>query len=140
MKGEIQRMKEGSLNAKRSGLTDFIEARIDLVMILFLLLIVAPLVYFVARSTVWAAIVPVGAAWAGLISKEIPQEKLITMGGVAQGLGLVVTLFGLGQVIGPAIAAHNVEMVGYGVSIKIEATITGLLISVILSAVSARLS
>ena len=133
-------MREASLNTKKTFLSGFVKERIDLVMIFFLLLIVAPLVYFVARSTVWAAIVPVGAAWAGLISKETPQEKLITMGGVAQGLGLVVTLYGLGQVIGPAIAAHNVEMVGYGVSIKIEATITGLLISVILSAVSARLS
>ncbi|WP_448589438.1 hypothetical protein [Thermodesulfobium sp.] len=133
-------MREASLNTKKTFLSGFVKERIDLVMIFFLLLIVTPLVYFVARSTVWAAIVPVGAGWAGLISKETPQEKLITMGGVAQGLGLVVTLYGLGQVIGPAIAAHNVEMVGYGVSIKIEATITGLLISVILSAVSARLS
>ncbi|HEM56376.1 MAG TPA: hypothetical protein ENO30_06430 [Thermodesulfobium narugense] len=133
-------MNKTDLSTKKSVLQEFVQKRIDLVMIMFLLLIVAPLVYFVARSTVWAAIVPVGAAWAGLISKETPQEKLITMGGVAQGLGLVVTLYGLGQVIGPAIAAHNVEMVGYGVSIKIEATITGLLISVILSAISARLS
>ncbi|AWB10604.1 hypothetical protein TDSAC_1262 [Thermodesulfobium acidiphilum] len=133
-------MNKTDLSTKKSVLQEFVQKRIDLVMIMFLLLIAAPLVYFVARSTVWAAIVPVGAAWAGLISKETPQEKLITMGGVAQGLGLVVTLYGLGQVIGPAIAAHNVEMVGYGVSIKIEATITGLLISVILSAISARLS
>ncbi|AEE14906.1 hypothetical protein Thena_1289 [Thermodesulfobium narugense DSM 14796] len=133
-------MKEIELSTKKSTLQGFVRDRIDLVMITFLLLVAAPLVYFIARSTVWAAIVPVGAAWAGLISKESPQEKLITMGGVAQGLGLVVTLYGLGQVIGPAIAAHNVEMVGYGVSIKIEATITGLLISVILSAISARLS
>ncbi|MFH1539258.1 MAG: copper amine oxidase N-terminal domain-containing protein [bacterium] len=87
----------------------------------------------VMLSTYWAAIVIIGTSFAGLFSTEDYAEKLVTMGSTAQGLGLICTLFGLGLVIGPAIATHNIAAIGYGIYVKIEPTITGLSLSIIMN-------
>ena len=92
-----------------------------------------PLVLTLMLSTYWAAIVAVGTAFAGLMSTEDYSEKLVTMASSAQGLGLICTLFGLGLIIGPAIATHNIAAIGYGIYVKIEPTITGLAISFFLN-------
>jgi len=105
-----------------------------------LLFVVTPLVLFFAKSTVWAAMVPAGTALVGLLSKENFGDKLVTMAATAQGLGLIFTLLGLGQIIGPAIAAHNVDAIGYGLSVKIEASVMGLSLSLTLNAIISRLS
>lgn len=111
------------------------EERIIIGMILF---VVTPLVLLIAKSTYWAAMVPVCSAFVGLVSKEELNEKLATMSDTALGVGLVCTLLGLGMIIGPAIAAHNVDAIGYGVSVKIEATVTGISLSLILNAIISR--
>lgn len=104
-----------------------------------LLFVVTPLVLFFTRSTVWAAMVPAGTAFVGLLSKENFGDKLVTMAATAQGLGLIFTLLGLGQIIGPAIAAHNVDAIGYGLSVKIEASVMGLSLSLTLNSIISRL-
>lgn len=92
-----------------------------------------PLVLTLMLSTYWAVVVAVGTAFAGLMSTEDYSEKLVTMASSAQGLGLICTLFGLGLVIGPAIATHNIAAIGYGIYVKIEPTITGLALSYLLN-------
>ncbi|MEW6202926.1 MAG: copper amine oxidase N-terminal domain-containing protein [bacterium] len=92
-----------------------------------------PFVLAVMLSTYWAAIVAIGTSIAGLFSTEDYSEKLVTMASSAQGLGLICTLFGLGLVIGPAIATHNIAAIGYGIYVKIEPTITGLALSFLLN-------
>lgn len=87
----------------------------------------------VMLSTWWAAIVVVGTSFAGLFSTEDYGDKLITMGSTAQGLGLICTLFGLGLIIGPAIATRNIDAIGYGIYVKIEPTITGLSLSILMN-------
>lgn len=111
------------------------EERIIIGIILF---VVTPLILLIAKSTYWAAMVPVCSALVGLISKEDLNGKLATMADTALGVGLVCTLLGLGMIIGPAIAAHNVDAIGYGVSVKIEATVTGISLSLILNAIISR--
>lgn len=108
--------------------------------IAILIFIVTPLVLMIARSTFWAAMVPVTTALSGLLSREEIIDKLATMADTALGTGLVCTLLGLGQIIGPAIAAHNVDAIGYGISVKIEATVTGITLSLILNILIARMS
>ncbi len=84
-------------------------------------------------STYWAAIVAVGTCIVGLVSTEPYEEKLVTMASAAQGFGLICTLFGLGLLIGPAIASRDIAAIGYGIYVKIEPTITGLSLSIMLS-------
>lgn len=104
------------------------------------LLIFALGVLFVSKSTFWAALVPTGTALVGLLSKEDIENKLLTMSTTAPAFGLICTLLGLGQVIGPAIANHDVDAIGYGISVKIEASVCGLAIWIFLSTVIARMS
>lgn len=103
-----------------------------------LIFIVTPLVLLFFRSTYWAAMVPVVTAFVGLLSKEDWTNKMVTMAATAQGTGLLMTLLGLGQVIGPAIAAHNVDAIGYGIAVKIEASVMGIGLSVIFNGLIAR--
>lgn len=109
----------------------------DRVVIGLLLFFVTPLVILYARSHYWAAVVPVGTALVGLFSREDWENKLITMASTAQGLGLMTTLLGLGQVIGPAIAAHDVDAIGFGISVKIEASVMGIGLSILLNGIIA---
>ena len=62
------------------------------IILALLLFVVTPLVLFFAKSTVWAAMVPAGTAFVGLLSKENFGDKLVTMAATAQGLGLIFTL------------------------------------------------
>lgn len=98
----------------------------DLGVILFTLLLVAPLVAFFARSHGWAAMVPAGSALAGILSRETFHNRLATMASSAMGLGILGTMLGLGFIIGPAVANHDVTSIGFGISVKIEASVTGL--------------
>lgn len=104
----------------------------------FFLFVMAPVVLFSAKSSFWAAMVPTGTALVGLFSREDTENKLITMSTTAPAFGLIFTLLGLGQIIGPAIAAHNVDAIGYGIGVKIESSVCGLAIWIFLSVVIAR--
>ncbi len=104
----------------------------------FLLFVAAPLVLFAAKSSFWAAMVPTGTALVGLLSREDTENKLITMSTTAPAFGLIFTLLGLGQIIGPAIAAHNVDAIGYGIGVKIESSVCGLALWIFLSVLIAR--
>lgn len=104
----------------------------------FLLFVMAPAVLLAAKSSFWAAMVPTGTALVGLLSREDTENKLITMSTTAPAFGLIFTLLGLGQIIGPAIAAHNVDAIGYGIGVKIESSVCGLAIWIFLSVVIAR--
>ncbi len=66
-------------------------------------------------STYWAAIVILITSAIGLISTESYTDKLVTMASTAQGAGLICTLFGLGLLIGPAIAQRDIAAIGYGI-------------------------
>ncbi|MEW5945167.1 MAG: copper amine oxidase N-terminal domain-containing protein [bacterium] len=103
----------------------------DKILIAIILFGATPFILYgpVILSTYWAAVVAVGTSIAGLMSTEDYSEKLVTMANSAMGLGLICTLFGLGLVIGPAIATHNIAAIGYGIYVKIEPTITGLAVS-----------
>ena len=116
----------------------FLRIKHDRKIVAFTLFLVTPLVLLIARSTYWAAAVPVGVSFAGLLSREDYEYKLATMADTALGLGLILTLLGLGQIIGPAIVEHDVSKIGYGVSVKIEATVTGIFLSLILNTLIAR--
>lgn len=105
----------------------------DLILIGLILLAGGPLVMKIMLSTWWAVIVVCGTCYAGLLSTEDYADKLVTMGSTAMGFGLICTLFGLGLVIGPAIATHNIAAIGYGIYVKIEPTITGLSLSIIMN-------
>lgn len=102
-----------------------------------LFFVITPLVLLFARSHYWAALVPVGTGLAGLFSREDWENKLVTMAATAQGLGLMTTLLGLGQVIGPAIAAHDVDAIGFGIAVKIEASVMGIGLSLLLNGIIA---
>ncbi len=105
-------------------------------LVLFLMLTLGMyLVMFsgVMLSTCWAALVILITALVGLVSTETYTDKLLTMASTAQGAGLICTLFGLGLLIGPAIAARDIAAIGYGIYVKIEPTITGLCISILFS-------
>jgi len=84
-------------------------------------------------STYWVGIVILITSAIGLISTETYTDKLVTMASTAQGGGLICTLFGLGLLIGPAIADSDIAAIGYGIYVKIEPTITGLTLSIILN-------
>lgn len=84
-------------------------------------------------STYWAAMVAIGTCVVGMLSTETYEDKLVTMASTAQGIGLICTLFGLGLLIGPAIANRDISAIGYGIYVKIEPTITGLFISLLLN-------
>lgn len=105
---------------------------------IFIALVLSAGVWFiiyggVMMSTYWAAIVAIGTSIVGLVSTEEYEEKLVTMASTAQGLGLICTLFGLGLLIGPAIASRDINSIGYGIYVKIEPTITGLSLSILLN-------
>lgn len=102
------------------------------------LLVMTLVVLFAAKSTYWAAMVPALTALVGLFSREDTEGKLFTMSNLAPAFGLIFTLLGLGQIIGPAIAEHNVDALGYGIGVKIEATVCGLGIRIFLEAVVSR--
>lgn len=104
----------------------------------FLLFIFTPLILIISRSTFWAAMVPIGTSLVGLLSKEDWEDKLVTMSATAPAFGLIFTFLGLGQIIGPAIAAHNVDAIGYGIAVKIEASVCGLSLWIILNTIIAR--
>jgi len=87
----------------------------------------------ILMSTYWAGIVILVMSAIGLVSNESYQDKLVTMASTAQGAGLICTLFGLGLLIGPAIAQRDIEAIGFGIYVKIEPTITGLALSIILN-------
>ena len=84
-------------------------------------------------STYWVGIVILITSTVGIFSTEPYTEKLVTMASTAQGAGLICTLFGLGLLIGPAIAEHDIAAIGYGIYVKIEPTITGLALSLLMS-------
>lgn len=98
-----------------------------------LLLLICPLVAWGANSHFWAAMVPAGAALSGVLSRETYHNRLATMAASAMGLGILGTMLGLGFVIGPAVASHDVSSIGFGISVKIEASIAGLGLSWILN-------
>jgi len=87
----------------------------------------------VMMSTYWAAIVILITSLIGVFSTETYSDKLVTMASTAQGAGLICTLFGLGLLIGPAIAQRDIAAIGYGIYVKIEPTITGLSLSILLN-------
>lgn len=107
----------------------------DRKVIAFLLFILTPFILWIARSTFWATMVPIGTSLVGLLSKEEWEDKLVTMSATAPAFGLIFTFLGLGQIIGPAIAAHNVDAIGYGISVKIEASVCGLTLWIFLNTV-----
>lgn len=87
----------------------------------------------IMMSTYWAAIVILVTSTVGLVSTETYADKLVTMASSAQGAGLICTLFGLGLLIGPAIANRDIAAIGYGIYVKIEPTITGLALSILMN-------
>lgn len=99
---------------------------------LFLLLPVPFFILFVSRSTYWATLVPVGTALVGMFSSGSYEDKIDIMSDTSPYLGLIITFLGLGEIVGPAIAQHNVDMIGYGIAIKIEASICGMLIRILI--------
>lgn len=99
---------------------------------LFLLLPVPFFILFVSRSTYWATLVPIGTALVGMFSSGNYEDKIDIMSDTSPYLGLIITFLGLGEVVGPAIAQHNVDMIGYGIAIKIEASICGMLIRILI--------
>lgn len=105
----------------------------DKIFILAVLGVGVPIVLIFMLSTYWAAMVPIVTCIVGLVSKEEYKEKLVTMANTAQGIGLICTLFGLGLLIGPAIADRNIHAIGYGIYVKIEPTITGLVLSILMN-------
>jgi len=105
----------------------------DQILIFIILTVGVYLITTYMYSTYWAAIVAIGTGIVGMVSKETYTEKLVTMASSAQGLGLICTLFGLGLLIGPAIAERDIAAIGYGIYVKIEPTITGLTLSIILN-------
>ncbi len=107
----------------------------DVVVLLLCLVVLAPVIATFARSHMWAALVPCGTALSGVLSRERYHNRLATMAESAMGLGLIGTLLGLGFIIGPAVASHDVSAIGYGISVKIEASITGLGLSLLLNTI-----
>ncbi len=105
----------------------------DLAVMLVCLLVLTPAIALLARSHAWAALVPAGTALTGALSRERYAGRLVSMAASAQGLGLIGTLLGLGLIIGPAVASQDVSAIGYGISVKIEASIAGLGLSLILN-------
>ena len=103
----------------------------DKILILLILAVGVPLILSFMLSTVWAAAVAIGTCIVGLVSTETFEDKIVTMANSAQGFGLICTLFGLGLLIGPAIAARDIHAIGYGIYVKIEPTITGLSLSIL---------
>ena len=110
----------------------------DKILIGLILGVVVPLIILLTFSAYWAAFVAIGTGIIGLISTEPYEGKLVTMANTAQGLGLICTLFGLGLLIGPAIAERDIAAIGYGIFVKIEPTVTGLFLSIIMSAMVAN--
>jgi len=104
-----------------------------LIVILVVLAVGVPCIFAFMLSTAWAAMVPIIACIVGLVSTEEYGDKIVTMANTAQGAGLICTLFGLGLLIGPAIANRDIHAIGYGIYVKIEPTITGLALSIIMS-------
>jgi hypothetical protein len=105
----------------------------DMVVIALFLAVGIPLALHFMLSTYWVCIVILITSAIGLISTETYEDKLVTMASTAQGAGLICTLFGLGLLIGPAIAQRDIAAIGYGIYVKIEPTITGLTLSIILN-------
>jgi len=105
----------------------------DSIIIGLFLAVGVPLVFTVMFSTAWAAIVIIGTSVVGLVSTETYEDKIVTMANTGQGMGLICTLFGLGLLIGPAIAERDIAAIGYGIYVKIEPTITGLSLSILLN-------
>jgi uncharacterized membrane protein len=105
----------------------------DMAVILFFITAVMYLATHLMLSTWWVGIVILTTSAIGLISTEPYIDKLVTMASTAQGAGLICTLFGLGLLIGPAIALHDIAAIGYGIYVKIEPTITGLSLSIFLN-------
>lgn len=99
---------------------------------LFLLLPVPFFILFVSRSTYWATLVPVGTALVGMFSLGSYEDKIDIMSDTSPYLGLIITFLGLGEIVGPAIAQHNVDMIGYGIAVKIEASVCGMLIRILI--------
>lgn len=99
---------------------------------IFLLFPIFFFILLVSRSTYWAALVPVGTALVGIFSSGTLEDKIDIMSDTSPYLGLVITFLGLGEVVGPAIASHNVDMIGYGIAVKIEASICGMLIRILI--------
>jgi len=122
-----------------AALKDGVRDLADKWVIGFILLVVAPATLRL-ESSYWTAAVPIGAALTGVMSREKYTDKLVTIANAAQGLGLMFTLIGLGLIIGPAIREHNVPKIGYGISVKIQATIVGLFISLVMNALVAQRS
>lgn len=105
----------------------------DMIIIFFILSVGVLLITNFMYSTWWAALVAIGTCVVGTLSTENYSDKLVTMASTAQGIGLICTLFGLGLLIGPAIANRDISAIGYGIYVKIEPTITGLTISLLLN-------
>jgi hypothetical protein len=105
----------------------------DKILIGLVLGVAVPCIIIFMLSTWWAAAVAIVTCIVGLVSTEEYEEKLVTMAGTAQGVGLICTLFGLGLLIGPAIANRDIHAIGYGIYVKIEPTITGLSLSIIMN-------
>jgi hypothetical protein len=105
----------------------------DKIVIAIFLAAGVPLVLLTMFSTYWAAMVLIGTCVVGLVSTETYEDKIVTMANTAQGMGLICTLFGLGLLIGPAIAERDIAAIGYGIYVKIEPTITGLSLSILLN-------
>ncbi len=111
---------------------------IDKIIIGILLIVISPIAYFFTQSSYWAAMVPVGTALIGLLSKEDMKNKLMTMADVSMSFGLLGTLVGLGPIIGPAIAKGDKVGIGYGLAIVVQTTIFGILIAIFINAIVAR--
>jgi hypothetical protein len=109
----------------------------DKILIGFILFGVSFFTLFYLRSSFWSTLVPVGTALAGILSKENWEDKLTTMADTALGIGLISTLLGLGTIVAPAIATRNIEALGFGISVKIEASVVGLTIAVCLNVIIA---
>jgi len=105
----------------------------DMIVIGFFLTVCMVLAINYMLSTWWVCIVILITSAIGLVSTETYEDKLVTMASTAQGAGLICTLFGLGLLIGPAIAQRDINAIGYGIYVKIEPTITGLVLSIILN-------
>ncbi len=122
----ILRAVLGALRGKPEGWKDMI------VILLFITVVMALATHFMLSSW-WVGIVILTTAAIGLVSTESYEDKLVTMASTAQGAGLICTLFGLGLLIGPAIASRDIAAIGYGIYVKIEPTITGLGLSIFLN-------
>lgn len=105
----------------------------DMIVILIFIAVVMPMAVNFMLSSWWVGIVILTTAAIGLVSTESYADKLVTMASTAQGAGLICTLFGLGLLIGPAIASKDIAAIGYGIYVKIEPTITGLGLSIFLN-------